>query len=235
MPMRLLVSIFIFFNSFALFGQQLKRVVTTYPKSDDVEEVYYVLASDKTIKHGDYYSFYKGELTKKELKSKDLNNEMLGFKAKGKYQNNLKQGTWTFFKSPRQSSSISIFNAKLEEGQYINDKKTGIWTTYIEDGKVVKQFDFVNNQELPAQVEVRWKYPAQAIKNRIEGFVKVKIQYGNCEPMTYEIVEDLGYGCGNAVIESLKEKRMLEKKYGIASSKCDKIEEIMDIEFKLDQ
>jgi hypothetical protein len=232
--MRQLVSILIILNSFALFGQQLKRVVTTYPKSDYVKEVYFVLASDKSIKHGDYYSFYRGELTKKELKGKNLNSETLGYKEKGKYQNNLKEGTWTVFKSPRQSCTVSIYNAKLEEGQYINDKKTGIWTTYIEDGKVVKQFDFANNEEIPAQVEVRWKYPAQARKNRIEGPVKVKIKYDNCEPVAYEIVEDLGYGCGNAVIESLKEKRMLEKKYGVVSSKCDQIEEIIVVQFKLD-
>jgi hypothetical protein len=235
MLMRQLVSILIIFNSFTLFGQQLKRVVTTYPKSDDVKEVYYVLISDKTIKHGDYYSFYKGELTKKELTGKDLNTETLGFKEKGKYQNNLKDGTWTVFKSPKQSSSISIYNSKLEEGQYINDKKTGVWTTYIEHGKVVKQFDFANNKELPAQVNVTWKYPAQARKNRIEGPVKVKIKYDNCEPTAYEIVEDLGYGCGDAVVESLKEKRILEKKYGIVSSKCDKTEEIIDVQFKLHQ
>jgi hypothetical protein len=234
--MRQLGSILLIFSSFTLFGQQLKRVVTTYPKSDDVKEVYYVLASDKTIKHGDYYSFYKGELTKKELKDKDLiNKEPLGFKEKGQYQNNVKAGTWTTFKSPRQSSSVSIYNSKLEEGQYMNDKKTGIWTTYIEDGKVVKQFDFTNNQEVPAQVKVRWKYPAQARKNRIEGLVKVKIRYDNCEPIAYEIVEDLGYGCGDAVIESLKEKWILQNKYGIVSSKCDQIEEIIDVQFKLDQ
>jgi hypothetical protein len=233
--MRQIAFILIISNSFILFGQQLKRVVTIYAKSDDVKEVYYVFASDKTIKHGDYYSFYKGELTKKELKGRDLTTETLGFKETGHYQNNLKEGTWTLFKSPSQGSSISIYNAKLEEGQYTNDKKTGIWTTYIEEGKVVKQFDFANNQELSAQVKVMWKYPAQARKNRIEGPVKVKIKYDNCEPIAYEIVEDLGYGCGDAVIESLKEKRTLEKKYGVASGECDKIEEIIDVEFKLDQ
>jgi hypothetical protein len=235
MLMRLLGSILIIFSSFTLFGQQLKRVVTTYPKSDDVKEVYYVLTSDKTIKHGDYYSFYKGELTKKELKDKDLNSETLGFKEKGNYQNNLREGTWTVFKSPRQSSSVSIYNAKLEEGQYINDKRIGIWTTYVEDGKVIKRFDFNTNEELPAQVKVRWKYPAQARKNRIEGPVKVKIKYDNCEPVAYEIVQDLGYGCGDAVIESLKEKRRLETKYGIASSDCDKMEDLIDVKFKLDE
>jgi hypothetical protein len=233
--MKHLGSILIILGSLTLFGQQLKRVVTTYPKSDDVKEVYYVLSSDKSIKHGDYYSFYEGELKKKELKGKDINTEAIGFKEKGKYQNNLKHGHWIVYKAPRQSSSTFIYNSKLEEGQYTDDKKTGIWKTYIEDGKVIKQFDFDNNQDLPAQVNVRWKYPAQARKNKIEGAVKIKITYENCEPIDYQIVADLGYGCGNAVIESLKEKRMLEKKYGATSSRCDKTEEIMDVQFKLDQ
>jgi hypothetical protein len=232
---RQLLSILIIFSSSPLFGQQVKKIVTTYPKSDHVKELYYVLKANKTIKHGDYFSFYKGELTKKELKNKDLTIETIGFKEKGKYQNNLKHGTWVTYKSPRLNNSISVYNSKLEEGQYTNDRKTGIWTTYLEDGKVVKQFDFDNNQEQPAQVKVRWKYPAQARKNRIEGPVRIKITYNNCEPIDYEIMADLGYGCGEAVIQSLKEKQLLEKKYGINSGKCDTTEETIDVQFRLDQ
>lgn len=233
--MKHLVSILFIFNSFALSGQQLKRVVTTYAESDNVKEVYYVLASDRDIKHGDYYSFYNGELKTTDLTGKDLTSETLGFKEKGKYQNNLKEGMWTVFETPTQSSTTSVYNSKLEEGQYINDKKVGIWTTYLETGKVIKQYNYTTNDELPAQVTVRWKYPAQARKNGVEGQVKVKIIYANCEPIAYEIVEDLGYGCGEAVIESLKEKRRLEQKYGVASNNCDKTEETLDINFKLNQ
>jgi hypothetical protein len=84
---------------------------------------------------------------------------------------------------------------------------------------------------------VRWKYPAQARKNGIEGPVKVKIRYDSCEPIDYQVIEDLGYGCGDAVIESLKEKRLLEQKYGIKikSGKCDKTDEIIVVQFRLDQ
>jgi hypothetical protein len=165
--MRLLVSIFMIFNSFALFGQQLKRVVTTYPKSDDVEEVYYVLASDKTIKHGDYYSFYKGELTKKELKSKDLNSETLGFRAKGKYQNNLKQGTWTVYKSPRQSSSIDG-NGKVKAGysdiatyeyKYDNGRNLTETRHLGENGKLIQV-------EFTGPAIIRYKYDKN--KKKIE-------------------------------------------------------------------
>jgi hypothetical protein len=232
--MRYLGLILTMLSSFTICGQQLIKVVTTYPKSDDVKEVYYVLSTDKNIKHGAYYSFYKGELRKKELRNNDFKSETIGFKEKGKYQNNLKYGDWIVYKSPRRGNSMSIYNSKLEEGQYTDGKKTGIWKTYIEDGKVFKQFDFDNNQELPAQVKVRWRYPSEARKNRIEGPVRIKVTYDNCEPIDYQIVTDLGYGCGQAVVESLKEKRMLEKKYVVIDSKCDKKEEIADVQFKLD-
>jgi hypothetical protein len=80
--MRHLGSILIILSSFTLFGQQIKRVVTTYPKSHDVKKVYYVLRTDKTVKHGDYYSFYMGEFTTKELKDKGINDETLGLRKK---------------------------------------------------------------------------------------------------------------------------------------------------------
>lgn len=233
--MRQIGTIILILNTAVLFGQQLKMVVTTYPKSKDVKEVYYVLSSNKNVKDGEYYSFYKGELTTNELKTKNLKTDPLGFKEKGRYENNLKNGEWIMYKTPRVNSSTTIYNVKLEEGQYVKDRKIGIWKTYIENEKVVKQFDFDSNSELPTLVNVRWRYPSDARKNRVEGPVTVKVTYDNCEATDYEILADIGHGCGNAVVESLKEKRALEKKYGVKSTKCDIKDEIVDVQFKLDE
>jgi len=225
--MRQLGLILFIFYSTRLFGQELDRVVTTYPKTNDVKEIYDVLKSDKSIKHGEYYSFYKGALTTEKLKTNGLIIDALGFREKGQYKYNLRNGTWTVYREPSS-------NAKLEEGRYSDDKKIGIWKTLLENGKVIKQFDFDKNVSLATIVNVRWKYPPEATKKGIEGPVKVKVSYKNCEPINFQILEDIGFGCGNAVIQSLKEKRQLEKKYGVTGT-CDKDEEIIDVKFKIEQ
>ena len=226
--MRYLCSILTMVVSFPLVGQQLKRVVTTYRKSDNVKEVYYVLASDKTVRHGDYYFFFKGKLTRKELKKNGLRTDGLLFKEKGHYKNNLRDGAWIVYKEP-------FSNVILEERQYSSDKKTGIWKKYIEQEKVITQFDFDANVPLETLVNVGWRYPAEARRKGVEGPVKIRIFYENCEPVRFEILEDIGSGCANGVIESIKEKRRLEKKYGIKSTKCDIEDEIVAVQFRLNQ
>ncbi|MEO7987902.1 MAG: hypothetical protein ABI663_00070 [Chryseolinea sp.] len=112
--------------SLNLFAQEVKRVVSTYPELKDVKEVYYVLKPDQNIKQGNYYSFFKGELKIDELKTKNLANDILGFKEKGQFKNNLKEGSWIYFKAPRQNSATSVYNNKKEEGEYSNDEKIGV-------------------------------------------------------------------------------------------------------------
>jgi hypothetical protein len=207
-----------------------------YPKSDDVKEVYYVLKANQAIKHGDYFSFYKGTLTKDELRKKDFSTgEFIGFKEVGHFDNNLKEGTWISYSGREKKGSQISYNRIYEEGKFVKDKKTGIWETQIENGKVTKRFDFDANQELEPIVKVNLRYPSQARKNLIEGTVTVKVDYENCEPIAYSIIKDIGYGCGDVVIEVLKEKSELEKKYGVKSNNCDKTEETLDFKFRLEK
>jgi hypothetical protein len=226
--MRQICVTLLLITTFSASGQDVERIVTTYPKSIDVKEVYFVLKSDKKIKQGDYFLFFKGELTTKDLKTKNIYEIVPGVKESGQFANNLKDGQWTYFKEPTS-------NRRLEEGKYSKGKKTGVWETFIEDGKVIKSFDSDNNKELPIIVKTIWKYPSTARKNQIEGLVRIKITYDSCVATGYQVLADIGYGCSNAVIESLKEKQILEKKYGVKSLKCDMKEEIVEVEFKLDK
>lgn len=232
-PLKQAIVIVFILNSSVLFGQEVKRVVTTFPKSKDLKELYYVLRSNKDVKQGAYYSFYKGELTTDDLKGKDLEKDVLGFRDKGQYDQNHKSGHWITYHAPRVNSATVIYGSKQEEGAYANDKKVGVWKEYIENGQVVKQFDFDSNSALPTLVSVHGKYPSAARKNGIEGRVKLKVTYENCEATDYQVLEDIGYGCGDAAIETLKAKRVLEKKYGVASDKCDVKEEIIEKQFIL--
>jgi len=207
-----------------------------YPKSVDIKEVYYVLKSDQKIKHGDYFYFYKGTLTKDELRKKGFSkDQFIGFKEIGHFDNNLKEGSWIAYSRTEKKGNQISYNNIYELGKYVKGCKTGIWETHVENNKVTKRFDFDTNQELEPIVEVCPGYPSQAIKNMIEGSVTVKVDYDNCEPIVYRIINDIGYGCGDAVIEALKVKRELEKRYGVRSHNCDKREELLDFKFSLNK
>jgi hypothetical protein len=226
--MRQVVLVIFLFVSLVVCGQRTEQVVVHYPNSNYVKEVYYVLKSDKEFKHGDYFHFFKGELASNNVKSKGFYKKELGIKVRGQFSYNMMDGNWIYYLEPSSTK-------RLEEGNYSKSKKLGIWTTYLEDGKVKKQFDFDENIELPTVVKVQWRYPSEARRNHVAGMVKIKVIYENCLAIDYEIIEDIGYGCGDVVIESLKEKQFLERKYGVEISKsnCDKKEEVLEVRFKL--
>jgi len=224
---QILVTILVLI-AVSVSGQETERIVTTYPNSQDVKEVYHVLKSDKKIKHGDYFLFFKGELSKKDLKKENIYDMILGIKERGHFSNNLKDGQWTYFQEPTSSE-------KLESGVYSFDKKIGVWEKHIENGKVIKRFDFDLNKDLDSIVKFTFGYPTQARRNLIEGTVTIKISYVNCEPTDYEIIKDIGYGCGDSVIKALKEFKALQKKYGVVLQNCDKADETKDFKFVLNK
>lgn len=233
MTMKKIVMALLVLGSFNVLSQPVKKVVIQYPKSNDVKEVYYVLKSNKAIKHGEYYAFYPGQLTMKRLKSTDIKNHiLLGFKEKGQFKNNRKEGQWSYFQPPRKTKNAISYNAISEEGQYSNNERIGIWNTHVENGKVLKRFDFDTKTQLEPVIRVVPGYPAQARRNGIEGTVKVKVNYVDCEIASLILVEDIGYGCGDAVMTALKEKTELEKKYGVKKN-CVGGEETLSFKFNL--
>ncbi|MEJ1240508.1 hypothetical protein WBG78_20360 [Chryseolinea sp. T2] len=117
--MRFLAILFML-SSQLLPGQELKRVVTTYPNKENVMEVYYVLKGDNAVKQGEYLSFYDHELTTdqlRKLKGMDLSKELLGFKEKGQYAMNKRTGKWITYDAPHKNKSFTAYNARAEEGR----------------------------------------------------------------------------------------------------------------------
>ena len=159
----------------------------------------------------------------------------LAFKETGFYNHNLKSGEWIRYERPILSRNSRSFNAKVSRGSYSQDVKVGIWETYFERGCVVKRYDFDRDSALTTTVYTQCRYPASARKNGIEGIVSVRAIYQDCEPIQYEIVTDIGYGCPNELIESLKRKRELEKKYGVGNKRCEVSDEILTATFRLNE
>lgn len=58
---------------------------------------------------------------------------------------NKKQGHWIYFGKDRPDSGYPLEN-KIEEGDYVNDRKEGTWIKYYADGKTPKLIgNYVNN------------------------------------------------------------------------------------------
>jgi len=63
---------------------------------------------------------------------------------------------WTVYDVPAEGAEN---NAIKEEGWYLNDKKAGIWYTFLEGGVVLGRFDFEEQQELPPLIKPKYVYP----------------------------------------------------------------------------
>lgn len=174
--------------------------VTFYDRKDVMQEVISFEDKDLTVRKGPFTSYSKGKL-----------------REKGDYDKGHKHGEWTTYNSTEQISKlenyvhgkldgkyVKYWNGNKEEGNYINDKKTGNWMFTYKDGKPAgtemyddtgkkiegKYYDKEGNttkyedlfappsyegglKEFYKYLSAEIKYPAQSVKQRIEGTVKL--------------------------------------------------------------
>jgi len=113
--------IIVFFGfSFVSIGQETKKIKAK--TSSNEREVFYVLKTNKDIKHGQYELFYNKWL-----------------KMSGRYSNNQKEGLWT-----KYASSAS----KAWEGYYKDGLKNGLWITYSHSGKVNTKGEYKDDKRI---------------------------------------------------------------------------------------
>ena len=128
--------------SFTLIGQETKKIINKL--SSNEKEIYYVLQTDKSIKHGKYKLFYRNKL---KLSGTYSNNQKNGLwtmysdngniKWEGAYKGGLKNGLWTTFLKDKTIET---------KGEYRDDKRIGIWNFYNRKGMLVQQYDFEENK-----------------------------------------------------------------------------------------
>lgn len=105
------------------FSQKLKKIKNEVIENGTTyQEIYYVLKSDKTTKHGEYI--------KRTEKKRII--------EKGYYKNGLKDSLWTYY-NKRNTSQI------LSQGSYKMGTKQGVWDFYGDNDKVVQKFDFTKD------------------------------------------------------------------------------------------
>jgi hypothetical protein len=122
MKKTLIISLLIS-QTIMLFGQELK----TKKKKVDTREgtaTFYVLASNDTVKQGDY-----------QIKAYTGNRVLI----KGTYSNNKKVGLWV------EQYYGKDYKGPKATGHYENDLKTGEWTYFNYEGDTVQIYNWTEN------------------------------------------------------------------------------------------
>ncbi|MCB2376408.1 TonB family protein [Hymenobacter sp. BT635] len=191
------------------FGQETKKV-TNYSTSPISNEVYYVLKSDKAVKHGSY-ALYRGR--------------QLALSTQGHYTNGRKDSIWTSY----DWNGATV----VARGAYQNDQRTGTWEFFTNKGELEQKYDYDTRQMLfrrpgknksvsvtllqPTATGQTWpdvdpvyiggssavfnqmvmmRYPAQAMRSGISGSVQVAFTIGKDGTCSnYRVSQGIGGGC----------------------------------------
>jgi len=186
------ILISILFLTTNLFGQNTKKVTDEITTPAYSKEVYYVLNSDKNVRHGEYLRYGW--------------NKEIG--EKGLYDMNQRVGIWEFYN----------FKGKLEQKYNYTDKKLEffkpsefklkIWTeingTY-EDRLPDELPIFIGGQSRQSYFMLTMKYPAEARRQGTEGKVFISAIITKDGQMIDEKVETgIGYGCDEEALRTVK-------------------------------
>mgnify|MGYP001414799200 CR=1 FL=1 len=142
------IAILTIFLSKILLGQETKKVTENHD-NPKYKEVFYVLKSDKNIRHGNYQKLgYKGAIL-----------------VNGYYKNGLKDSIWTEYSWGGQ--------VKLSEGKYYQDQKTEVWEFFNFKGKTEQKYNFSSNEIVYYENEDKEKehkviYGSDTIKTKLE-------------------------------------------------------------------
>lgn len=199
-----------------LFGQETKRITIK-----ETNETFFVLKSDKTIKHGEYNKFsYKNTLL-----------------IKGFYKQGLKDSIWECYNFDGQislkydySKNKLLFykpSAKFKMYKFINETENADTTLsrppIFLEGDDAFTFDIVRNL----------RYPVEALQNGISGKVNVSFLVDKSgKTSNYKIEKPLGFGLD---LEALRVLKLQPDNWlpAIQNGQAVDIEVIYPVTFKL--
>lgn len=220
MNRKILTILLILFTSYC-FCQDVKKVVKKFDNSKQISESYYVLKSDKNIKHGEYISYFRYSDIDEKLIKNGIKKIEDFIKEKGNFYYGKKDGIWIEY----------VNKTEKRTGSYSNGKRVGIWNTYKENGRVIDRYDYDNNIQLEPIISIVIPYPDIAQENGIQGTVRIRFHINNdCSIDNITIIQSLSPECDKAAIDAMKILSDLSKKY---SKKCVDTTIENDFKFKL--
>ncbi len=151
--MKLLIQLSIVLIPLFSQSQQTRKVTKILDELNKEKEVYYVLSSDTSVKHGSY----------KQIKYKK---DVL---ISGYYKMGAKDSLWSEFdwwgtKNGRCKMRCS--------GNYSNGKKVGIWKFYNYNGEIVQEYDY-DSKKIVSSIEKNSEEEFVAIIN--SDTIKIKL------------------------------------------------------------
>jgi TonB family protein len=146
-PMRPIILLLLIMSILQVNAQETVKI-NDIPKKSSSGEIYHVLKSDKSIKHGPYELYRYGKLTVTgqftQGQKSGLWKEMdySGHVTKSyHYQNDRRNGPYTEYYSEKG-------NITKAAGQFTEDKESGKWDFFNKDGTLHMSFDFDRRQLL---------------------------------------------------------------------------------------
>jgi TonB family protein len=213
--MRLISILILLCLTATAFGQELKP---TKKKSYEFLEEYYVLSSDKKVRHGQYKKFNKeGQLL-----------------IQGEYNNGNKAGVWNYYVSDKLLHSYNYSTKSLEN----HSKQKYIGKAIIDGQEREIEFDsgpmyFGLLNELNIEFNKVSRYPEQAKRMGIEGKILVSAWIDENDNITdIKVINGIMKECDKEVINGLEK---MEKNWiaGRVKGKPVKSEIFLVFEFSL--
>ena len=221
--MKKLITILTLTIPVLLIGQETQEIVVKFPNSKQVREQYFVLNTNKNIRHGEYIRYYK--TSKQDTGKKFVH-------SKGNFENGEKNGMWEYFESPENGIKGKLIKKEF----YTKGNKIGIWETHIYESKdhIVLKFDHDKNSEIEPDIRIYLEYPEKSKEQGIEGDVDVKFKIlADCTFQDIEITKSLNPECDNEVLRRFYRMSELRKKYGSNMKKCEEKDIETTINFTL--
>ncbi len=192
--------------------QSTTQINLYYQGTKILRESYSVKEKNNAIKSGDYKLYSKeGKLL-----------------LSGQYTNNFKSGEWNTYHDDGGLKLISVY----DNGTLISETKCGIWVSTEKKGKVRKVIDYSKSPVPQYYFDIKFKYPALARENGIQGFVNLEINTDNhCNIKSMIVKDSIGYGCEKEVIIATRELIKYKKRYQIDS--CRNLNKIIPFNFNL--
>jgi len=206
-------------------AQATKRIVQKFNRSKQISARYYVLASNKTIKHGTYiayFSFHK-EQEQAVKQGRDLLEHYI--KQRGAYTNGKKHGEWVEYSQP----GILYSRGTYEQGQ-----KVGIWATSKANGEVIERYDYSTRQKLVPEIRINIIYPPKARKTGMQGTVMVQYQVQtDCSVTDLKVLQNLSAECDQEATRVVLKYYKYLQEYGPPLG-CEAKTDTFKVEFKLE-
>ena len=212
-------------SHFCMAAQETTHYSQVFTRSNQVCYSYYVLKSNKNVKHGEYVSYFR--VPGQHYRSIRNNPDSVAHYVwqRGVYVNGKKHGEWVEYRSPGVLQST---------GAYDKGKKTGLWLQSRENGEVLEKYDYTTRQRQTPDIRIPVHYPPKARKAGIQGTVKIEYRLqADCSVTETRVIQSVSADCDREAMKNLLKLYGYLKKYGPANG-CEAKMDTFVVKFNLE-